>query len=348
MNFPYTLNEFRRGIRDPRKMRRELVHWVNQLRYTGSNIWKEVHQYDKDSTYGLVLNWGLHERDHWTAAWYPFFVKRFVEYFDATIITSQRSYKRKADDLEYIFAFGSRNKKGPTLSYDTDLDQTVLLFVSDPHNRSEFLERYINDNEIDRVVSPYYQPVLYHLPGLEEERLEHFPWPVPEKFVVDPQEIEYRGDNVLRVSGAGGSEAYELRDWVREQPMVEGYQNSGTQNKVMSNQEYYEWLRNFDCQVAAGSLKEHWQYVVPKYYEIAAAGSLLFAQYCRDLERLGFDESNSVIFHSHEEFTEKAEAYLKDPEAYLDRRRRGAELVAERHTIGNRLDQIDALFQDKV
>ncbi|WP_123620076.1 glycosyltransferase [Halorubrum sp. CSM-61] len=348
MDLPYTLSELRRGIRDPSKVRRELVSWGNQLRYAESNIRKEFHQRDNNSKYGLVLNWGLHKRDHWTAAWYPFFVKRFVERFDAQIVTSQRSYDRKSDNLEYLFAFGSRNKKGPTLKYDTDLDQTVLLFVSDPHNRSEFLEHYIKDNEIDRVVSPYYYPVLHHLPGLEEERLEHFPWPVPEKFVVDPTDIEYRDDDVLRVSGAGGSEAYELRDWVREQPMVDGYQNSGTQNKVMSNEEYYEWLRNFDCQVAAGSLKDNWQYVVPKYYEIAAGGSLLFAQYCRDLERVGFDESNSVIFHSRDDFTQKAKAYLDDPDSYLDRRRRGAELVAERHTISDRLDQIETLFHSRV
>lgn len=346
MDPPYTLKELRRGLRDPRKVRRELIQWWNTLRYNRSNIWKELNQNNNDSAYGLVLNWGLHKRDHWTAAWYPFFVKRFIEHFDAQIITSQRSYERKADDLEYLFAFGSRNKKGPTLKYDTNLDQTVLLFVSDPHNRSEFLERYIKNNEIDRVVSPYYRPVLHHLPGLEEERLEHFPWPVPAEFVVDPAEVEYLGDDVLRVSGAGGSEAYEVRDWIREQPMVKGYQNSGTQNKVMSNEEYYEWLRNFDCQVAAGSLKDHWQYVVPKYYEIAAAGSLLFAQYCRDLDRVGFNESNSVIFHSREEFTEKAEDYLENPQSYLDRRRRGAKLVSERHTIANRLDQIEALFQD--
>lgn len=347
MNLPYTINEVRRGIQDPGKVRRELIHWMNHLRYTKANIWKELHQYDNDSAYGLVLNWGLHKRDHWTAAWYPFFVNRFIERFNPQIITSQRSYERKADDLKYLFAFGSRNKKGPTLKYDTDLDQTVLLFVSDPHNRSEFLEHYIKDNEINRVVSPYYHPVLHHLPSLNEERLEQFPWPVPKEFVIDPEEIEYRGDDVLRVSGAGGSEAYKIRDWVREQPMVKGYQNSGTQNKVMSNKEYYEWLRNFDCQVAAGSLKNRWQYVVPKYYEIAAGGSLLFAQYCRDLERVGFDKSNSVIFHSREEFTKKAETYLENPESYLDRRRRGAELIAERHTIANRLDQIEALFHGK-
>jgi hypothetical protein len=344
MNFPHTLDELRRGIKDPSKVRREIGRWGDQLRYTRSNIWKEFQQNDNDSAYGLVLNWGLHKRDHWTAAWYPFFVERFVERFDPQIITSQQSYERKADDLKYLFAFGSRNKKGPTLDYDTDLDQTVLLFVSDPHNRSKFLDRYIKDNEINRVVSPYYNPVLHHLSDLDEKRLEHFPWPVPKEFVVDPAEVEYQGDDVLRVSGAGGSEAYELRDWVREQPMVQGYQNSGTQNKVMSNEEYYEWLRNFDCQVAVGSLKDHWQYVVPKYYEIAAAGSLLFAQYCRDLERVGFDESNSVIFHSREEFKEKAEAYLEEPETYLDRRRRGTELITEHHTIEDRLAQIEELF----
>jgi hypothetical protein len=347
MCFPYSIEEIRRGVRHPSKIKREISEQARQIKYGITNKRKEWEQREKSSAYGLVLNWGLHQRDHWTAACYPFFVEQFINRFDPLIITSQKDYNRHAEELDYIFAFGVRNIKGPTIEYDTSLDQITLVFASDPHNRSKFLYKYIQKNEINYVLTPLYNPVLYHLPEITEERVVHFPWPVPEQHIIEPDRIEFHDDDAVHISGAGGSEAYELRDWCRRQPNVVEHSNSGTQNKTMTNDEYYRWLRNFDAGIAAGSLEEQWQYVVPKYYEIPAAGSLLFAQYCKDLERLGFDESNCVIFHSKDEFREELGSYLDEPESYLDRRRRGAELINSEYTVSDRLRDIEELFKDK-
>lgn len=348
MVLPYSIDEIQDGLREPYKAKRELSELTEGFKHTLVNAQKRWDQRDKSSRYGLVLNWGLHQSDNWTAACYPVFVERFIKRFDPVVITGQREYDRRAEELEHIFAFGVRNKKGPTLEYDINLNQTVLMFASDPHDRSEYLHDYIRENEIDYVLTPFYNPFLYHIPGIDEERLVHFPWPVPDKHIINPDAIEYHGDEAVHISGASGSGAYELRDWCRNHPDVAEHANSGTQNKTMTNSEYYMWLRNFDASIAAGSLCEQWQYVVPKYYEIPAAGSLLFAQYCEDLDRLGFDDSNCIVFHSKEDFKKKIEAYLDAPEEYLERRKNGAGLIASEYSISDRLDNVEALFEDQL
>jgi hypothetical protein len=79
MNFPYSKDEILRGLRDPSKVQRELQRkassTANNIRYKKINAKKEREQQNKSSKYGLVVNWGLHQTDHWTVALYPIFCK---------------------------------------------------------------------------------------------------------------------------------------------------------------------------------------------------------------------------------------------------------------------------------
>ncbi|RKD98053.1 glycosyltransferase family protein [Halopiger aswanensis] len=304
----------------------------------------EQNQVDKSSRYGLVLNWGLKRRGEWTVAEYPYFINQFIDRFDPIIITTQRLYERKAEELDNIFAFGARNNKGPTLDY-LDEDHTVLLFASDPNTDPEWFYEYIHQNNVDRVLSPVYDPFFHWMPQLEEDRLEFFPWAVPSEFVLSPEEVQFRGNEEIHLTGASGSEVYKMRDWCRQQDYIIDYDNSGHQNRIFEHDEYYQWLRNFDCMVAAGSLDPEWQYLFGKYFEIPAAGALLFAQYSNDLARAGFTNDNCLIFNSKEEFASQAHQYLSDPESYLEKRRRGTRLIKENHTISHRIDTVDRLFR---
>jgi spore maturation protein CgeB len=135
-----------------------------------------------------------------------------------------------------------------------------------------------------------------------------------------------------------------MRDWCRKQEFIVDYNTSGHQNRVFSHSEYYQWLRKFDSMVAAGSLNPRWQYLFGKYFEIPAAGNLLFAQYSADLNKAGFTDENCVIFDSKDSFKSKVDAYVENPERYMSTRRRGAELIKQRHTVSDRLDKVDSLF----
>lgn len=274
---------------------------------------------------------------------YPFFIQQFIQKFDPIIITSQSVYNRHSEQLDNIFAFGVRSNKGPTIDYHGD--QTVLVFASDPNNRPEFLHNYIKKNSINYALTPYYQPFLHYIPDFNEDKLIHFPWALPEKFVVSPNEISYRGENYVALTGASGEEIYEVRDWCRNQSGVKSYETSGHKNRRFTHSEYYKWLQQFDAMIAAGSFQRRWQYLFAKYYEIPAAGGLLFAQYTDDLERAGFSDENCLIFNSKDHFTKLKDQYLDSPSDYIDIRRRGAEHIAMNHTIGDRVRLINELFE---
>ena len=339
----YSPEQILHGVRNSSHARDELYCLSASVYDALINKVMEQVQRDKSSRYGLVLNWGLHRRDQWTVAEYPYFVSRFIDRFDPVVLTTQRLYERKAAELDYIFAFGARNNKGPTLDY-LDEDHSILLFASDPNTEPEWLYEYIHRYDIERVLSPVYDPFFEWMPQLEEELLEFFPWAVPSEFVVAPDEVRFRDNEEIHLTGASGSEVYEMRDWCRRQNYIVDYDNSGHQNRVFDHEEYYKWLRNFDCMVAAGSLDPEWQYLFGKYFEIPAAGNLLFAQYSEDLSRAGFTDDNCVIFGSKDEFESEAQRYLSDPESYLETRKRGAELIRENHTVSHRIDEVDRLF----
>jgi hypothetical protein len=71
-----------------------------------------------------------------------------------------------------------------------------------------------------------------------------------------------------------------------------------------------QWLSDFDAVVAAGSDLPKYDLTTPKYFEIAAAGSLLFAQRTNDLKRLGFRHmKNCVVFDTGTFETEAKNTY---------------------------------------
>jgi spore maturation protein CgeB len=168
------------------------------------------------------------------------------------------------------------------------------------------------------------------------------PWSIPEQFIAK-EEITCNGNEVA-IFGGRASKAYDIRNWCRERACVTNYENSGVENKKMSDAEYFRWLGGFDAVVAAGSSLAKYDLVTPKYFEIAAAGALLFAQDCKDLEILGFDDTNCIRF-TKESFEEKVRKYQSCPEAYLEVRKRGRDLIRDRHTIGRKLERIKELFR---
>lgn len=332
-----------KGIRNPSKIRDE----ISFLGRWGINIiinrLKEIDQYSKNSEYGLVINWGGHVRQLWSVAEYPFLISQFIDRFDPIIITSQRLYNKKADDLEHLFLFGTRDREGPALDIKRD-HENILLFASDPHNMSDWLYNYIYQNNIDFILSPYYDPFLYHLPDIDEKKLIHFPWAVPKKHVIKKENIVFKNSDKVYMTGASGGDIYKFRDWCRKQPEIVDYATSGHQNKVYTNEEYYRWLREFDSMVVAGAHSQKYQYLFAKYFEVPAAGSLLFAQHVEDIQRAGFNSSNCVLFNSKEEFKTKIEEYQNDPRSYMDKRRKGVELISSRHTVEDRINLVERIY----
>lgn len=298
---------------------------------------------NKNSQYAFILHWNQYVKDELGIAQVPFFVDAFIEKFDPIIIGSQKSYEHHKEQLEYIFSY-TPGGRAPMIEFDIEQDHTICAQLGDPHSDVTRREEYIIRNDVDYVLTQYYAPFKRHFSRLDEYELIHFPWAMPEEFIVDPDSITPGEAELVVLGDTGGARSpYETREWCSEFPFVKDPHRDVFENKTYSGGEYYEWLRNFEAVVAANSLADDFRYVTSKFFEIPAAGALLFAQYSEDLERLGFTDENCIIFDK-ENFEDEARAYLESPEKYLSVRREGAKLIGHRHTISDRIETLTDLF----
>jgi len=291
----------------------------------------------------LVINWRFHTKDKWVSITAPYFVKAFIKEFDPLILSSQVEYELFKNKIKYIVSM-EPGWAAPKLKYDKKQNHIIGVFVSDPHNKVDWFQKYIEDNDVTFVLSQYLSPFFYHFPEFPKKKFVHFPWAVPDELV--PQGRPKVHHNDIMIFGGKDSGAYDVRNWCREQSGVTEFDNSGVENKSLSNEGYFEWLETFDASVAAGSSDQKYDLVTPKYFEIASVGSLLIGQQCKDLEALGFDETNMLIFHK-ENFNAKVARYLESSVDYLGMRNKGKSLILSRHLISHRVSLIKEIFEKK-
>lgn len=298
--------------------------------------------FKKKSSVGLIINWRFHKRNKWVSVFSPYFVNRFIEEFDPIIISSQLEYEIHKNKLNSILSM-EPGWAAPKINYDKSLQQKKGFLLSDPHSKTTWLEKYVEKNDIDFVFSFYKSPFFYHFPNFPKEKFVHFPWAVPDEFIIN-DEVTYKNQQKVMAFGGKNSAAYDVRNWVRNQPRVESFDNSGVENKVLSDADFYKWLSGFDAIVAAGSSDPKYDLVTPKYFEIASSGALLIGQKCKDLETLGFNSDNMLVFDKTN-FNSLVEEYLDDPIKYLEVRARGKALIQERHTISCRINKINSIYE---
>jgi hypothetical protein len=293
-----------------------------------------------DSNFGLVINWSFHVRNKWASAYSPYLVSETIKRFKPIIISSQTQYNFFRKRLRYILSF-EPGWAAPRIKYDPKIDCIKAVIYSDPHYQPEIRQKYFNDNGFDFVLSLYHKPFFNHFINFPESKFVHFPWAVPDQFIATG-DISVRSNEVI-IFGGKNSDAYDVRNWCRQQTCVTNFDFSGVENKKLSDEEYFNWLKRFDAIVAAGSSKPIYNLVTPKYFEIASSGALLIGQYCEDLKELGFNDTNSLFF-TQTDFIDKIEGYQKQPEQFMQIRRNGLALVQQRHKVSNRINLINRLF----
>jgi len=301
---------------------------------------KTLNNIGNKSDFGLVINWKFHLQHKWVSAFSPYLVEAIIDEFDPIIISSQSGYWFHKDKLNYILSM-EPGWAAPKIVYDPDLHCRIGVLVSDPHNKKDWFQRYIEDNNIAFVLSFYERPFFYHFPNFPQGRFRHFPWAVPDPFISD-SEITVR-NNEVAIFGGKNSDAYDVRNWCREQPGVQEFSLSGVENKEFSDEAYYLWLRKFDAIVAAGSSDPKYDLVTPKYFEIASSGALLVGQSCKDMETLGFDETNSLIF-TQGDFLEKVQHFRAHPETFIPVREKGRNLILQQHKLSDRIKYLRKLY----
>jgi hypothetical protein len=292
------------------------------------------------SDFGLILDWEFHCKNKWASAYTPYLVNEIIRYFNPIIISNQSQYEIYKKKIRRILAF-EPEWAAPRITYDLKIDCLKAVMYSDPHHQSENRKKYFEDNKFDYVLSLYNSPFFYHFKNFPKQKFVHFPWAVPDQFI-NNTEITVRNSEVA-IYGGNDSDAYDVRNWCREQSCVSNYVYSGVENKILTDEKYYLWLRKFDAIVAAGSSQPIYNMVTPKYFEIASAGALLIGQYCEDLENLGFNETNSLIF-CKDDFIEKVEEFILHPETFLAKRENGISLIKLKHKLSDRIKTLENIY----
>jgi hypothetical protein len=289
---------------------------------------------------GFVVDWKRYRNNGFFSAMTPFLIEAIFKEFRPIIISSQSDYNKHKKKLKKIISI----ELGiPTIRYDTDLDCVKVLFHSDPHFESEKRNRYFIENRFDYVLSFYRSPFFYHNPGFAPAKYIHFPWAVPDAMIYTGS-IKCRSDEIA-IFGGKLSDAYDVRNWCRQQPGIMNYEYSGVENKSLDNKNYYHWLRQFDAIVAAGSSNPAYDLVTPKYFEIMAAGALLIGQFCQDFEALGFGTDNCLAF-TKDDFLDIIKCYRRNPLQYIETRQNGRDLILRRHKISDRIKLLKEILCD--
>ncbi|MEQ8561492.1 MAG: glycosyltransferase [Cytophagales bacterium] len=291
------------------------------------------------SEIGLVIDWEFHKRNGWYVALTQYLVNSIVKTFKPKIISNQKSYDRYKKRLKHIFSI---ELGVPKIKFDLDIQCNKYLFHSDPHFETQKRANYYKDNHIDFILSFYKSPFFKHNPNFPKTRFVHFPWAIPDQFVSN-RRIVHSNTGIIAFGGKM-SDAYDVRNWCRNQSDIINFDYSGVENKVLVGEKYFNWLSEFDCIIAAGSSDPKYDLVTPKYFEIASSGSLLFGQSCTDLDDLGFNSTNCLPFEK-ENFNSLKERYLNNPESFQEVREAGRELIKEKHCLSHRINLLRELVE---
>ena len=297
---------------------------------------------------GLVLDPEFYILEKSVAAITIPLIRALVDRFDTRIIYDQKTYDRFCTEVDFLVSLEPK-WAAPVLNWRRvgRLQRSLppcpcYVMMSDPHIE-QWREGYFLKQKLDYILALYYQPTRNHFQRVPADRIVHFPWSIPDEWISD-SEIVYHGQEKIVIFGASQSDAYAVRNWCRQQPGVQSYDYSGVENKALTDKAFFEWLQGFDTVIAAGSEDAKYRLTTPKYFEIAAAGSLLFAQDTDDLLRLGFQDGANCIIFSQSNFRSQVETYLSDRATpkWLSIRKMGRELIRERHSISSRLDMLEA------
>lgn len=259
--------------------------------------------------------------------------------FGCEIIASQADYDRMKKDLEWVFV----NQPGwsaPKISFDKSQKHKLAMILSDPHDKVNWLPQYVIDNDVNYLLCVYWEACLKFLPTISREKFIFFPWSIPDELCpIQVRQPEI--NNKLMIFGSMDHQAYAMRRWCCNFPFVEKHDRSLQYIHKIPYSEYMSWLGRFGAIVCAGS--REYPFVFPKTYEVAAAGSLVFVQDVKDLQLLGFDESNCVKFNEGN-FESLAKKYISNPSGFDEIRKNGQKLIRSRHLVSHRIRQIGDLL----
>lgn len=230
---------------------------------------------------------------------------------------------------------GIANHPALKLEYWTDPNQVEFKGMYKQFNkpvhklgRKQRVERAL-ERGVRFIICPfregYYKWLGEFLSKDAEDMLLYFPLaPTPILEVLSLSEKQWV---VLGNGATHGGEMYEFRNWAFKQPYIKVVPHWINDNSTPSGMNYLNFLSNY-----AGVLGLHDYFPVPKYFEIPAAGCVLFAQHYKEFEELGFKDYEHCIYVNKENFEERIRDFLSSIQSYQSIADAGIKLVGDNYT----------------
>lgn len=140
------------------------------------------------------------------------------------------------------------------------------------------------------------------------------------------------------LSGSLNPEVYPLRTFVKKSSQYVDYPQP---NYIGDS--YAKLLHSYFCCVTDPTI---FNYIVAKYFEVLACGSLLIAKRCNDLDRVGFIPFRHYIPVTMDNVTATIAQCLENPDDYTHIRKEGMDFVRKNHSVINRIDQFEKILSN--
>jgi len=219
--------------------------------------------------------------------------------------------------------------------------------IGNPKSNIPFRNKMIKMlDRADKILCPYDYFFKKHWPQYEN-KYEFFPQFITPLRYFNSLKINDKPIMKCILSGRLYLPFYPLRVWIDQQKSqyVETlpYPGSVNKNNIKVGEDYVKELHKYFCGVTTPSILN---YVVGKYFEIPAVGSLLLASYSPDLDRIGFVENKHYVKIDKDNFFTTLNNVLKNPEKYENIRKEGRKFVLENHTDENRFNQLKQIIKE--
>lgn len=294
----------------------------------------------------LIEKYGFHMIDlsniESASSFNDYLIKKKIEYPTSVLVIEDHNEILIND--YFIDFFNGKYKKG--------------VFTDDFHkglDRKKELKYY---NKFDHIFTTYYRPFLNQFSSVNKKKVLWTPHGYCDDFIIDFNE---NPENLILVSGAMAS-IYELRELMKEyyknnknklvllkHPKYRHF-NYNNLGDYIVGKEYSKKLNNYiacftDCATSA--------YIVSKYFEIPASGSLLLCQDPKEyganndnLAELGFIDGETCIICNKNNYIEKINYILDEKNRNIINKIRlnGMNMVLKKHNISNRAEIISNIL----
>jgi hypothetical protein len=233
-------------------------------------------------------------------------------------------YKKPIRVIPYLVDLCAAHNKSPSLF--SILDRSDVIFTAYDESFRKYCPGYIDK----MVLSPHFFAPY--------ERYASLPFNENPKMK-------------CLLSGNLDSRFYPLRDFLSKNTgsiidiLKWPEQRLQSDPTYVLNDIYAKKINEYFCAIATTTEPMH--YLVMKYFEIPAAGTLLLANETEDLKKVGFRPHEHFVPITQDNAISQIADCLSNPDKYQKIRKQGMEFVRSNHSIKNRIKLIKEILQNK-